>query len=210
HALMAGRSVVAAVSTHPGEERIIAAAHRLAAKGRPDLLTILAPRHPERGDEIRAQLEADGYVIVQRSKDESVTPEIEVYLADTLGELPLWFDVAKAAILGGSLVPHGGQNPLEALRQSVPVITGPHVHNFEEIYETLVQGTAVSRLDATDSETLADALASVLDDEAARETMITNGAKTLEELSGALTLTMQHIRPWLSPFARPEVRDRAD
>ncbi|MEO0618356.1 MAG: glycosyltransferase N-terminal domain-containing protein [Pseudomonadota bacterium] len=201
--LVAERTVVVAASTHDGEETIFADAHVAAANEFSNLLTIIAPRHPERGPQIADQLRAAGHDVAIRSKGETITAKTGIYLADTLGELPLWFDVSQLAIMGGSLIPHGGHNPLEPMRQNIPVLTGPHVHNFREIYDTLDEAAAIIRLEATDANALATALLSVLDDPATRETMITNSAMALRQLSGALTLSIDHIRPWLSPSPSP-------
>lgn len=121
-----------AASTHPGEEEKIAEAHTSLRATFPDLLTIIVPRHSVRGDDIDALLAGQGLHISQRSKDEKITPETDIYLADTMGELGVFYRIAKIVFIGGSLVPHGGQNPFEPARLHAAVLYGTHMHNFKE------------------------------------------------------------------------------
>ena len=134
-AAWAGRPVWLAASTHPGEDEIIIAAHRLLAPGHPGLLTIIVPRHPPRGPDI-AGLAGD-LSVARRSAGQEAGQGVAVYIADTLGELGLFYRLACVALIGGSLVPHGGQNPLEAARLGCSIITGPHHFNFNEIITRL-------------------------------------------------------------------------
>jgi 3-deoxy-D-manno-octulosonic-acid transferase len=139
------RPVFLAASTHPGEEEAAIAAHRTLAPALDGLLTIIAPRHPERGAEIAAAAEAAGLSAALRSAGAVPGREIAVYVADTLGELGLFYRLAGAALVGGSLVPHGGQNPLEPARLGCPILFGPHMWNFEEPrVRLLAVGGAVS------------------------------------------------------------------
>ncbi|MGB6509483.1 MAG: 3-deoxy-D-manno-octulosonic acid transferase, partial [Xanthobacteraceae bacterium] len=120
------RPVVAAASTHPGEEAAIIAAHgRLHAKF-PKLLTVIAPRHPNRGETIAEIAKAAGLTVALRSQRVQPMPDIAVYVADTLGELGLIYRIAPIVFMGGSLVGHGGQNPIEAVRLGAAVLHGPH------------------------------------------------------------------------------------
>ena len=130
-----GRPVWLAASTHPGEDEIILAAHRLLAPDQPGLLTVIVPRHPQRGPDIAAL--AGDLSVARRGAGQEAGPGVAVYVADTLGELGLFYRLARVALIGGSLVPHGGQNPLEAARLGCPIITGPHHFNFGEIITRL-------------------------------------------------------------------------
>ena len=130
-----GRPVWLAASTHPGEDEIILAAHRLLAPDQPGLLTVIVPRHPQRGPDIAAL--AGDLSVARRGAGQEAGPGVAVYVADTLGELGLFYRLARVALIGGSLVPHGGQNPLEAARLSCPIITGPYHFNFGEIITRL-------------------------------------------------------------------------
>lgn len=125
-ARLGDRPVLVAASTHPTEEALIASAHRTLTLDFPDLLTIIAPRHPQRGPEIAADLAAPC-----RSRGADL-PTQGLYVADTMGELGLWYRLARVAVIGGSFIPHGGQNPTEAVRLGCPVIFGPHMENFRE------------------------------------------------------------------------------
>lgn len=157
---MNGRPLWCAASTHPGEEKLVAAAHRSAQRSRPGLLLILVPRHPERGDDITADLRRQGWTVAQRSKDEPLSHDTEIYLADTLGELGLWYRIAPISFMGGSLVPIGGHNPFEPAALGSAVLHGPHIDNFAEAYARLSAADAVQAV--SDAQDLARHLAEVL------------------------------------------------
>ncbi|HXQ11850.1 MAG TPA: 3-deoxy-D-manno-octulosonic acid transferase [Caulobacteraceae bacterium] len=128
------RSVVLGASTHPGEEALIASC---PLPGRP--LTIIAPRHPDRGDEIAAQLSLWRFAVARRSRGERPSPSVDIYLADQLGEMGLLYLVADVVVMGGGFVETvGGHNPLEAARLGRAVISGPHVANHAEVYAEMV------------------------------------------------------------------------
>jgi 3-deoxy-D-manno-octulosonic-acid transferase len=153
-----GRPVWLAASTHPGEDEIILAAHRLLAPDQPGLLTVIVPRHPQRGPDIAA-LAAD-LPVARRGAGQEAGQGVAVYVADTLGELGLFYRLARVALIGGSLVPHGGQNPLEAARLGCPIITGPHHFNFGEIITRLSAAHAL--VETPDGPGAAQALAATL------------------------------------------------
>jgi 3-deoxy-D-manno-octulosonic-acid transferase len=134
-AAWAGRPIWLAASTHPGEDEIILGAHRLLAPAHPGLLTVIVPRHPPRGPDIAAL--AGDLPVARRGAGQEAGPGVAVYVADTLGELGLFYRLARVALIGGSLVPHGGQNPLEAARLGCPILIGPHHFNFSEIIKRL-------------------------------------------------------------------------
>ncbi len=123
------RPVILAASTHPGEEALIAAAIP------EETLLIVAPRHPERGEAVTAALRGLGYKTARRAFGEPPTAETDIYVADTLGEMGLLYEVAQVAVMGGSFVEGiGGHNPLEPARAGIAVVTGPHTFNFAEVY----------------------------------------------------------------------------
>ncbi len=142
--LLAGRPVWVAASTHPGEEAIVLAAHSRIAAAHPGLLTIIVPRHPERGPAIAAL--AGTLRIARRAAGQDPLPDTDVLLADTLGEVGLFYALASLAFVGGSLVPHGGQNPLEPVRLGRPVLLGPHAWNFAEIVGRLEAAGGLTRI----------------------------------------------------------------
>ena len=136
-ALWAARPRWLAASTHAGDEAEVLAAHRLAAAKMPGLLLILAPRHPERGPAVAALARAAGFMVAERAGRHGNAATADVYLADTLGEMGLWFDLAPVAYLGGSLAPVGGHNPYEPVAQGAAVLHGPHIGNFRDVYARL-------------------------------------------------------------------------
>lgn len=140
------RPCLVAASTHPGEEDLLIAA-LVQLEKRPAI--ILAPRHPERGEALAHGFREAGFATAQRSKGEPATLETDILLADTLGELGLWYSLADLVYLGGG---HGegigGHNPLEPVRLGRTVLTGPKVHNFRDVMERLEQAGALERVDA--------------------------------------------------------------
>ncbi len=136
-AAIGARPVWLAASTHEGEEEIVIEAHRRARRGAQGLLLILCPRHPERGDAVAALVEAAGLRLRRRSAGELPDDATEVYLADTLGEMGLWYRLTPVAFVGGSLVPVGGHNPYEPAALGAAILHGPHVDNFARIYAEL-------------------------------------------------------------------------
>lgn len=155
-ALLAATPVLVAASLHPGEDTIIAEAHRRLLVAHPTLITVIIPRHPRRGDAMAA-----AHAISRRSRADPIRPGT-LYLADTLGELGLFYRLARCAFIGGSLVPHGGQNPLEAARLGCPVAIGPHTDNFAQACAVLRDAGALT--DVTDAASLADWARAMVDD----------------------------------------------
>ncbi|KXS54661.1 MAG: 3-deoxy-D-manno-octulosonic-acid transferase [Marinobacter sp. T13-3] len=130
------RPIWVAGSTHSGEDVQLLEAHRIVLEQHPEALLIIVPRHPERFDSV-AQLVADnGFKLARRSLEQSAEGA-QVYLGDTMGELMMLYGAGDIAFVGGSLVERGGHNPLEPAAWSIPVLTGPHVFNFETIFERL-------------------------------------------------------------------------
>ncbi len=153
---LAGRPMWLAASTHPGEEQVVATVHRLIAATHPGLLTIIAPRHPDRGPALAAELSAP-----RRSTGQ--TPPAEgMWIADTMGELGLWYRLAPIAFVGRSLLaPGGGQNPLEPARLGCAVAVGPHCGNFADHVALLREAGAL--VDVHDAASLAKFVAGMLD-----------------------------------------------
>jgi 3-deoxy-D-manno-octulosonic-acid transferase len=196
-AALARRSVWLAASTHPGEDNMVAAAHLLLRKSRPDLLTIIVPRHPHRGPVIAGQLQAAGLKSALRSQGELLDASTDIYIADTIGELGLFYALTPVAFIGGSLVPHGGQNPVEAIKLGSAVITGPHWRNFRDAYEALLAAEGCRQVE--DAESLAEAARSLLSERAARETMMRNAEGAVVALGGALPRTIEALARFLPP-----------
>ena len=161
------RPVWLAASTHPGEEVVVLAVHRALAPRHPGLLTIIVPRHPERGPEILRL--AEDVPRTLRSRGEGPPEAPGIWVADTLGELGLFYSAAGLAFVGGSLVPHGGQNPLEPARLGCAVAVGPHVRNFAEPVSVLEAAGALVRV--ADATALADWVGALLADRGQRVAM---------------------------------------
>ena len=131
-----------AASTHPSEEDFVAEAHGEILKRAPRMLLIMAPRHPERGPAIARLLRDNGWRVALRSADDPLLPDTEIYVADTLGEMGLWYRIAPISLVCGSLMPIGGHNPFEPAALGSAILHGPHVANFRDIYERLTAADA--------------------------------------------------------------------
>lgn len=142
------RPVWIGASTHPGEEQIILKAHAKLLKSHPDLCLILAPRHPERGDEVADLISQQGWAPLRRSQ--GARPTEQVFLADTLGELGTWYAISRIVCLGGAFRPHGGHNPIEPAQAGAAVITGPDVKNFQDIFDQMHKAGAAFIVQTSD------------------------------------------------------------
>ncbi len=139
-----GRTVWLVSSTHEDEESKIGRFLNDLAKKIPNLLTVIVPRHPHRGVEIKEKLEKDfGLHVALRSADEKISDKTDVYLADTIGELGIFYELIDVVFVGGSLIPHGGQNFMEPSRCRDAVIVGPHMHNFTDAMNRAKRNDAV-------------------------------------------------------------------
>lgn len=203
-ALLGSRPRWLAASTHPGEDAAIFAAHAALLPSRPDLLCILVPRHPERGAEILRAAQAAGLPATRRAAGDAPPAQGGVWVADTLGELGLWYRLCPIAFIGRSLAtPGGGQNPLEGARLGCAVAVGPMTDNFAAATQVLAAAAALSRVG--DAAALASWVARMLDDPAAREAAGAAGqaaAARYAELPGqtaaALLALLKHYRAAMS------------
>ena len=184
-----------ASSTHPGEEEIAGRVHQRLAAGHPGLLTIIVPRHPERGPAIAADLRRHGLAVARRSAGEIMAPETGVYVADTMGELGLFYRFAEVVFMGKSLVPLGGQNALEAARLGCAVVQGPHVGNFAEMARRMKEAGA--SIEVADEDGLAEAVAGLLDDAGARARHKDAATAFAGAEAHVLDYVMAELRPFL-------------
>ncbi len=194
---LAGRPVMVAASTHEGEEEIVAVAHRRLARDIPGICTIIAPRHPERGTGIAEMVKGHGFSVAQRSAGELPGPRTDIYIADTIGELGTLYALTPVAFIGGSLVEHGGQNPIEAIGHGAAVLTGPHRRNFRDAYRALIRHGGAKEVKTADE--LAEAAKVLISNEAELARMRTGAATALQSLSGALERTAVSLLSLLPP-----------
>ena len=185
-----------AASTHDGEETIAARAHALLKQRFPDIVTMIAPRHPHRGEGIARMLESQGLTVARRAAGDPITPETDIYLADTLGELGLFYRLAGIVFVGGSLIPRGGQNPLEPARLGGAVLFGPHMDNFTAVANEMAAAGAAFTV--TNDTTLADAITHLLSDREARDKAASDGFSIATGKEGILDAVMQNLEPVLA------------
>jgi 3-deoxy-D-manno-octulosonic-acid transferase len=187
------RPVFLAAQTHSGEEETLLPAHDLLRREFPGLLTIIVPRHPERGAAI-AEL-CGTRKTARRSRHEEITADTAVYIADTMGELGLFYRLAPFAFVGGSLIPHGGQNPLEPARLGCAVLAGPHTFNFNTAYEAIISAQDAGRvLTSTD---IRDAASALFADPARAKAMGEAAKAGAEKLCGAVKRTAEYAQTLL-------------
>ncbi len=186
------RAVWIAASTHEGEDEIVLEAHRTLSAQFPNALLVLVPRHPERFDRVAELITADGWRMARRSLKQPVTKDIQVYLADTMGELQFLFGTADVAFVGGSLIPIGGHNPIEPAAFGVPVLFGPHRFNFSDIASLLISQGAAREVGSAHS--LAQALQQLLGNANLRQQWGEKGKAVVEANRGARDMVMQMIR----------------
>jgi len=193
--VVGGRPIIAAASTHAGEETALIEAHRRLRNTFPGLLTIIAPRHPDRGPGIVEIANAAGLPTALRSRGTLPSPTDDIYVVDTMGELGLVYRLAPIVFVGGSLASHGGQNPIEPIKLGAAILHGPHVWNFSEIYDALdaAHGADV----VADVGKLAVRLGALLKDGNQRAALVAAARETVKTLGGALERTLAALDPYL-------------
>ncbi|NTV96511.1 MAG: glycosyltransferase, partial [Thiobacillus sp.] len=192
--LFAGRFVFLAASTRDGEEELIL--DTCLELGIPDLLLVVVPRHPQRFDAVAAMLESRGVEFARRSRQEPVTRETEVFLGDSMGEMAAYFAAADVAFVGGSLMPLGGQNLIEAADMGCPVLIGPHTWNFLDAAERAIEHGAALRI--ADAEDLARTVKRLHQDPDRRHAMAEAGIHFSRTHKGATEKVMALLEPALA------------
>jgi 3-deoxy-D-manno-octulosonic-acid transferase len=184
-----------AASTHEGEEELAGTAHRLLKDRFPRLLTIVAPRHPGRGAEIARRLALEGLSVARRSRGETIADDTDIYLADTLGELGLFYRVSGIAFIGGSTSVLGGHNPLEAALLDCAILLGPDTANAKAISDALraAHGAETVR----DAQEMAQAVTRLLADPDERQRRATAAAGVAARQSHVLDGLLDRLAPWL-------------
>ncbi len=189
------RSWVAA-STHSGaEEAAVFAAHIETRAQAPDLLTVVVPRHPERGGEVARRAAARGLNATRRSLKDPVGGRTDIHVADTLGELGLFYRAAPLAFVGGSLSGHGGHNPIEPIQLDCAVVTGPDLHNFSGVAGDLCAAGALRTV--ADAGALAEAVSGLIFDDGARASLAARQKRAIEARAGVLDAVMAALAPWI-------------
>jgi 3-deoxy-D-manno-octulosonic-acid transferase len=194
-AVTRGRPVIVAASTHGGEEQILLETHRELAGYFPGLLTVIVPRHPNRGEAIAGMIAASGLHVSLRSHEDLPTATTDIYVADTMGELGLFYRLAPIVFMGGSLVEHGGQNPIEAIKLGAAIVHGPHVFNFTDVYDALDASGGAKQ--AATRETLVKQVGQWLANPAERQVSVEAAMRVVDQLGGALDRTLAALEPYL-------------
>jgi 3-deoxy-D-manno-octulosonic-acid transferase len=189
------RRVWIAASTHAGEDEPILAALALLRPRWPELLLLLVPRHPERFDGVAALCRQQGCKLVRRSEQRACAPDTAVFLGDTMGELLLFYAAADLAFVGGSLVDTGGHNVLEPALLGLPVLFGPHMFNFTEASQRLLEAEAAWQV--TDAAALATAVDRLLADPELRRAVGQRGRAVVERHRGALAALLDGVETLL-------------
>ena len=194
--LFGDRPVWIAASTHDGEEEIVLAAQQILLQTHPELLLVLVPRHPQRFLAVRDMIVKQGMSVVSRTDGEPCSPSTQVFLGDTMGELTLFYAASDAAFVAGSLVPIGGHNLLEPAALGLPLLSGPHVFNAQEIADMFVDKGACKLVQ--DSAELAAAVDGLLSDPETASQLGDAGREILEGNRGSLARLMAMIEPLLT------------
>lgn len=197
--MIGNRPIWIAASTHPGEEELLAETHHLLLKEHKSLLLIIIPRHPDRGKEIRDKLDNLELKSSVRSEEGEITEETNVYIANTIGELGIFYRLANIVFMGGSIVEHGGQNPLEAARLQCSLITGIHTENFIKIYHELEENNALIRIHSTDE--LAEKVDLLLKDHDIQEKLSTTALELIKSKQGVLEKYIEELSPFIHPLS---------
>lgn len=193
--LIGQRPVFLAASTHDPEEETLLSIHKALKLYHPTLLTIIAPRHPHRGKQVAQYAAGKELSFARRGAGDTLTPETDVYIADTLGELGLFYRLSQIVFMGGSLIAHGGQNPLEPARLDNAIFSGPHVFNFTTVYDELQEQKACFISDH--KTTLIETLDKYFKHAAQRQAMAHNAARVAQSHQGVNQALLATLRPYL-------------
>ncbi|MGF9562722.1 lipid IV(A) 3-deoxy-D-manno-octulosonic acid transferase [Neorhizobium sp. BT27B] len=197
-AQIGNRKTWAAICTFDGEETAAATVHR-ALKPRNGQLTIIVPRHPERGDAIETMLTEQGLKVARRSRNDVITPDTDIFLGDSIGEMGMYLRLTEVSFVGRSLTAEGGQNPIESAMLGCAVLSGSNVQNFRETYQQLIRKGGARMI--RDTEMLAKAVHYLLTNDIARRNMIDAGQEAIQDMRGALSATVKALEPYINPLA---------
>ncbi|MBL4608569.1 MAG: lipid IV(A) 3-deoxy-D-manno-octulosonic acid transferase, partial [Pseudomonadales bacterium] len=195
----AGRPSFIAASTHEGEDEQVLEAFAKVKRTYQDALLILVPRHPERFDDVATLITKSGFELIRRSSGEPVNAQCDVLLGDTMGELLLLYGCVDVAFVAGSLVPRGGHNMLEPAAWAMPVLSGPHLFNFQSVSELLLSAEAM--LIVEDSDALAQQIIKLFSSHEEKEKMGKSAEQVINQNRGALDKQFQLIQSLIKPMA---------
>lgn len=193
------RPVLIAASTHSGEDKIILSAFQRLLKNHSNLLLILVPRHPERFKTVEELISDNKLNYIKRSTKQIPTDETQVILGDTMGELLELYGLANIAFVGGSLIEHGGHNPLEPALHHIPIISGKYFFNFKVICEQLIEANGMLICDST-ADSLYSTVNSLLNDDNRSHQIGENAYQVLKRNQGALNRLLKVIHHYLEPY----------
>ncbi len=194
------RPIWVAASTHffegESEEKKILSAHKTLLKTLPDALLIIVPRHQSRFEEVAQTIQQSGLSWQKRSDEVRLNETTQVYLADSIGEMMQWYQVADTAFVGGSLVPFGGHNILEPAALNKPILSGEHYQNLSNMFTPFIEANAIRLV--KDELELSTALASLLEDHESREMLANQAHQCYQNQTGALHKTLNELKTLLS------------
>jgi len=193
---MGSRAHWLAASTHSGEEAICGRVHKMLKTKIPDLLTIIVPRHPNRGMGIATELEQIGLSVARRAENQRITPETDIYIADTMGELGLFYRLSDIVFVGKTLASVGGQNPIEPAALSCALIFGKDMSNFQQISSTLSKAGAARWV--RDEMELSGAVEMLINDEQERKQAAAAAVDTVRGEAHVLDRVMDALTPYLN------------
>lgn len=188
------RPVWIAASTHEGEDEQILAAHKRLLTKLPNALLILVPRHPQRFAQVAELVKQQSLTLVRRTQSRLVI-DSQVYLGDTMGELPIMLAAADITFVGGSLIPRGGHNLLEPAALAKPVLTGPSIFNFTDIYQRLLEQDALIKV--SDATVLADTLITLFTDKPRRQQLGNHALDVVNQNKGSINKTLQSMQDFI-------------
>ncbi|MBB4076556.1 3-deoxy-D-manno-octulosonic-acid transferase [Bartonella fuyuanensis] len=192
------RPVWAAISTHEGEEEIAFEVHKIVKNYLPDLLTIIVPRHPERLEDLIRKCNNNSFRFIRRSSNTIPDKNIDILWGDTIGEMGLFLCLSKVSFVGKSLCGNGGHNPLELALLGSAILTGPHVSNFQEMFEQFLMHDAAYMVQ--DTKQLAIQVYRLLTNETLRQEMVDKAHEVATSMAGALERTLKTLDPFLQPL----------
>lgn len=184
-----------ATSTHPGEELLVAETHGILRERHPDLLTLIVPRHPARGAQIAKEIGIKGLRVSRRAAGEAIDRTLDIHIADTLGELGLFYRLSDIAFVGGTMTHHGGHNPLEPAQLDCAILHGPDMANFSTVAGQLAAAGATTEIG--DAETLAAAVSLFLDDPDARQSAAAAAADVARSNASVVDSVIEELKPFL-------------